>query len=30
MAAQTASMHDWERLAEKMEQLYQEALFRIP
>ena len=25
-AAQTASLHDWERLAEKMEQIYQEAL----
>lgn len=25
-AAQTATMHDWERLAEKMQQLYQDAL----
>ena len=29
-AAQTASMHDWERLAEKMEYLYQEVLSRRP
>lgn len=27
-AAQTAAMHDWERLAENMEQLYQEVLSR--
>lgn len=27
-AAQTASMHDWARLAEKLEQLYQEVLSR--
>jgi glycosyltransferase involved in cell wall biosynthesis len=25
-AARTASMHDWERLAEKMEDLYEEII----
>jgi UDP-glucose:(heptosyl)LPS alpha-1,3-glucosyltransferase len=29
-AAQTAAMHDWERLAEKMEHIYQGALSRKP